>query len=67
MIIGWLQQPKRTLAVDFILAPDDPGACPRCGARHGAMPRRTFTTAKALTTAREAAFEQVNAQLKPSE
>ena len=35
--------------------------------KHGAMPQRTFTTTKALTTAVEAAFEQVNAQLQPSE
>ena len=31
------------------------------------MPRRTFTSTKTLTTAVEAAFEQVNAQLQPSE
>ena len=35
--------------------------------KHGAMPQRTFTTTKALTTAVEAAFEQVNTQLQPSE
>ena len=35
--------------------------------KHGAMPQRTFTTTQALTTAVEAAFEQVNTQLQPSE
>lgn len=35
--------------------------------KHGAMPQRTFTTIKTLTTAVEAAFDQVNAQLLPSE
>ena len=35
--------------------------------KHGAMPQRTFTTTKALTTAVEDAFEQINAQLQPSE
>ena len=35
--------------------------------KHGAMPRRTFTTTEALTAAVEAAFEQVKAQLQPSE
>ena len=35
--------------------------------KHGAMPRRTFTSTATLMAAVETAFQQVNAQLTPSD